>query len=155
MSRLSQVRFFQENHISSMYFLAPFIAGRSFLTSLFYEDLLPCPSIYGLLLPFQILPNPPTLIHRLQPPPLLLLLLHCFFGWMGDPAKFDVPPNAIMDLHMSNLSILVPERLCCVFYATRHQFHWGLTQKVFCWYSDLIWHIQIETHKHTQYTQGQ
>ena len=33
-----------------------------------------------------------------------------------------------MDLHISSLGTLVPEGTWCVFYATRHQVYWGLTQ---------------------------
>ena len=52
----------------------------------FYEDPLYC-SPTPL---FQILfPLPPFPCH-LQPPPPLLFLLPCFFGWMGDRTTFDV-----------------------------------------------------------------
>ena len=45
-----------------------------------------------------------------------------------------------MYLHVSSLGTLVPERLCCVFYATKLQVRWGLTHLVFRWYFGLISH---------------
>ena len=61
--------------------------------------------------------------------------------------------NDNMDLYMSSLGTLVPEGAWCVFYATRRQVYWGLTDNVvFYWYSYLISHTQTE--KHTQHTQG-
>ena len=81
----------------------------------------------------------------LQPPPPLLFLLSCFFGWMGDRPTFDVL------LHMLSLDTLVPVGPCCLFYATRHQVYRGLTHNiVFWWYSDLLSHTQ--THTNTRNT---
>ena len=61
--------------------------------------------------------------------------------------------NDNIDLHMSSLGTLVPEGHWRVFYVTRSQVYWDLTQNVaFYWYFDLISHMQ--RHKHTQHTQG-
>ena len=60
--------------------------------------------------------------------------------------------NKIMDLFMSSLGTLIPERPCYMFYAIRYQAYQGLTHVVFCWYSYLI--LQTHTHKNTQHTQG-
>ena len=82
--------------------------------------------------------------------------LSCFFGWMDDHTKFDVPfyLMIIMDLHMSSLGgTLVPQEPWYVFYAIRCQVYWGLAHVVFLlvlWFD--ITHRQI--HKHTQHTQG-
>ena len=48
---------------------------------------------------------------------------------MGDCSTFDaVLLNDIMDLHMLSLGASVPQGSGRVFYATRHQVYWGLTQ---------------------------
>ena len=52
-----------------------------------------------------------------QAPPLLLILLSCFFGWMGDRATFDVLFYLIISW-MYTCWVLGPS---CVFYATRRQ----------------------------------
>ena len=57
--------------------------------------------------------------------------------------------NHIMDLHMSSLGTIVPEGPCCVFYASRCPFYWGLTHWFFT--STLIWYY---THNDTHHTQG-
>ena len=55
--------------------------------------------------------------------------------------------NGNMDLHMSNLGTLVPERPWCVFYA-RRQVYWGLTHVFFT--GTLIgYHIHTNTETHT------
>ena len=83
---------------------------------LFYED-----SLYCLHPLFHILSTPsPTSLLSPAPPPLFFLL--------------------------SSFLALVSEGPWCVFYATRSQVYWGLTDNVvFYWYSDFISH----THKHT------
>ena len=101
---------------------------------------------------FQILfiPFPP----RLQPPPTLLFLFPCVYGWMGHRATFYASFYLIiMDLHISSLDNLVPEgdRLWCVFYATRHQVYWGLTHVIFA--STLIWyHTPTHKQRHTAHS---
>ena len=105
--------------------------------------------LYGLPF-FQILPTLP------QPLTSLLFLLPCFFGWnsmgwMSDRATFDVL-HYLMVLY--TCQTLVPERPCCVFYATRHQVYWGLTNNVV--FLLVLW--LDATHSHTkkdrQHTQG-
>ena len=55
-----------------------------------------------------------------------------------------------MDLYMSSLGTLVPERPWCVFHATRCQVYWILTHNmVFYLYSDLI---SITHNTHTTYS---
>ena len=92
MSHLSQVRFFQENHVRSMYLLAPFIAGRRFLTSLFYEDLLPPPPIYGLLLLFQFCPTLPLF------PIAFSLHPYCSFCCIASLAVWVILPHLMCHL---------------------------------------------------------
>ena len=127
------------------------IVGWGFLTPLFYEDPLYC------LWPPPFFNNFPVPLPRhLQPAPLLLFLLSCFFVWMGDRTIFDVPLNDIMDLHMSNLGTRAPERPCCVFYAIKHQVDWDLRHVVFT--GTLIWsdkpNTHTNTHTNTQLKQG-
>ena len=67
---------------------------------------------------------------------------HCSLGsfsWMGDQRKFDVLFYLII-LWIYTCRSLVPEGPWCVFYV------------VFCWYPDLISHMQTNTHT-TQCTQ--
>ena len=78
---------------------------------------------------------------------------HCSFCWPVSLAEWwshhiwcAILLNDNMDLHMSSLGTLVPERPWCVFYATRRQVYWRLTHVVFYWYSDLISHTHTNTH---------
>ena len=91
-------------------------------------------------------PPPPNSLSPPTPTPIVLSVVLFFWlnGWMGDHARFDVFIycsnlfNDNMDQQMSSFSTLVPEGPWCVFYATRHQFYWSLTDTFFYWYSDLI-----------------
>ena len=106
--------------------------------------------LYYLPLPFPNFVQPP-LLWCLQFPPPLLILLSCFFGWMGDHTTFDVL-FYLMISWMYTCRALGP---WCVFYATRCQYYWGLTHNVvFCWYSDLISHKHTHKLKDKQHTQG-
>ena len=59
--------------------------------------------------------------------------------------------NDNMDLHMSSLDTLLAEGPWCVFYATRCQVYWGLTQCGFLLVlSFYISHTHTHTHTHTQ-----
>ena len=60
--------------------------------------------------------------------------------------------NDITDLHMSSLGILVPEWPSSMFYATRRQVYWGLTQCVFLL---LLWFDFTHSQTKIQHTQGQ
>ena len=56
-----------------------------------------------------------------------------------------------MDLYMSSLGT---ERPWCVFYATRHQFYWGLRNNT-VFSGTLAWYYtHTNTQAHTQHTQG-
>ena len=124
------------------------IVGRGVLPPLFYED---SPPLYCLpTLPpfFEIFSIPRCLPCCLEPPAPLLIMLSCFFGWMGDCATFGV-------LFYLMRSWMYPCRALgpwCVFYATRCQVYWGLTHVAFCWYSDLISQTQTHTQTHTAYS---
>ena len=89
------------------------IVGRGVLTSQFYEDLPPPivpPSLFS-----SFVQSPPSMFLQHLPP--LLILLSCFFDWMGDRATFDV-------LFYSMITWMYPCRALgplYVFYATRHQ----------------------------------
>ena len=87
------------------------IVGRGDITPYFIKTLL-----YYLRLIFQILSNPLFPV-RLQPPRPLLILLSCFFGWMGDRATFDVL-FYLMIPWIYRCWVLWP---WCVFHATRLQ----------------------------------
>ena len=87
--------------------------------------------------------DPPLLTTPLPPTPPLLILLSCFFGWMGDHATFDV----LLFLMISWMYKCWASGPWCMFYAKRCQVYWGLKYDVvFCWYSDLISHTQTHTH---------
>ena len=128
------------------------IVGRGVLTPLFYED--PPNIAYPLFFKFAQLPLPCCP----QAPPPLLILLSCFFGWMGGRATFDVL-FYLMTSWMYTCRALGP---WCMFYATRRQVYWVLTcDIVFCLYSDLITHTHTHSHSHihthtqdTRHTQG-
>ena len=95
----------------------------------------------------QILSNPPLCLLpcQLQPPPSLLFLW--LTGWSRH-IWCAMLLNYMMNLHMFSLGTLAPEGPWCVFYATRQQVYWALTNNVvFCWYSNLISHTY--THKDT------
>ena len=57
--------------------------------------------------------------------------------------------NHIMDLHMSSLSIIVPEGPGCVFYATRRQVYWNLESLAHCGFLLVFWFdiTQTKTHR--------
>ena len=119
------------------------IIGRGVLTPLFYEE----PLLYCLHPLFtNFVQSPPCLLPcQLQPPPSLLFLW--LTGWSRH-IWCAILLNYMMDLHMFSLCTLAPEGPWCVFYATRHQVYWALTNNVvFCWYSNLISHTY--THKDT------
>ena len=101
-------------------------------------------------LPFQILSTSLHLPCCLQSPPPLLILLPCFFDWIGDRATFDVP-FSLMISWMYTCQALRP---WCMFYAARRQVYWGLT----CGFLLVHWfditHSQTHTCKDTQHTQG-
>ena len=78
--------------------------------------------------------------------------LSCFFGWMDDHTKFDVPFYLIiiMDLHMSSLGgTLVPEEPWRVFYAKSVKFNEAWPMWFFYWYSDLTSHTGKHTNTHS------
>ena len=62
--------------------------------------------------------------------PPLFFQLSGFFGWMGDHATFDVLFYLMLMWIYTcrHLGTLVPKGPWCVFYATRCQVYWGLTQ---------------------------
>ena len=90
-----------------------YIVGRGVLTPLFYEDP-------------PYIANPPPFSNFVQPPPPMFFLFSCLFDWMGDHATFGVL-FYLMDLHMSSLGTLVPERPWCVL--------WNKA------WNSLFWHI--------------
>ena len=109
-----------------------------------------CP-IFFATPPFKFcLPSSLHLPCCLQSPPPLLILLPCFFDWMGDRATFDVP-FSLMISWMYTCRALRP---WCMFYAARRQVYWGLT----CGFLLVHWfditHSQTHTCKDTQHTQG-
>ena len=110
------------------------IVGRGFLTSPYFMKTLPI--LPTCTLPFfRFCPTP--LPYCLQPPPSLLILWSCFFGWMGDLAAFDV----LFYLMISWMYTCWAWGPWCFFYGTRCQVYWVLTHDVlFCWYLDLITH---------------
>ena len=122
------------------------IVGRGVLTSPIYEN-----SAY-IASPLFLKFCPTPLCCRLQPPPRYSFCCLGFF-WLNGWSRHiwcAILLNDVMDLHMSSLSILVPEGHWCVFYATRRQVYWGLTHNV-VFAGTLIWY---HTHTNTQHTQG-
>lgn len=73
-----------------------------FLTPLYYED----PQLYWLPPFFKFCRFPPP---RLQPPPLLLFWLLCFFEWMGHRDSYFLLND--IDLNMLSLGTLVTQDL--------------------------------------------
>ena len=94
----------------------------------------PCPN-------FKFCWTSPLLLCHFQLP----LQLSCFFGWIGD-RDCAILLNDNMDLHMSDLGTLVPKGPWCVFYATRCQVFWALTQ---CGILLVLWFDITHTHNHT------
>ena len=82
------------------------------------------------------------LLSLLSPtPPPLLILLSCFFGWMGITPTLMID---IMNLHMSSLRSL----MCVVKFNVVWYIMWFFADT-------LIWyHTHKHTHKDTQHTQG-
>ena len=98
-----------------------YIVGRGVLTPLFCEDpLYPLCFFVGLFL--------------------------CLNRW-SCPVWCAILLNDNMDLHMLILSTLVPEGPWCVFYATRCQVYWGLTDNVF--FLLALWFDITHTNTHT------
>ena len=122
-----------------------YVVGREVLTPLFYED----PPYIAYHSPlFKFYPTL-TLPCHLQPPPPTVLSVFLFLwlnGW-SQHIWCAILLNDNMDLNMSSLGTLVPERPWCVFFATRIQVYWGLTQ---CGFLLVIW-FDI-THTNTHYT---
>ena len=84
------------------------------------------PSLLCCLLPlFQILASLSPLPTCLSPPtstPTVISVV--LFLWLNGWSHHMIN----MDLHISSLGTLVPEGPWCMFFATRHQVYWGLTQ---------------------------
>ena len=73
---------------------------------------------------FQILPTPPPTTN----PTALFVALFLWLNEWSCNIWCVASLNGL--IHMSNLGTLVPESPCCVFYATRRQVYWGLTNNV-------------------------
>ena len=126
---------------------ALYIVGRGVPTLLFYEDppTLPTPPHFS---NFVTHPSPPPLPCHLQPPPTLIFLLPCFFGWIGDHATFDV----LFYLKYGSIHVK-PWYLDVCFMQQGVKFTevWNMWVLI----GTLIWyHTHKQTHKHTQNTQG-
>ena len=113
-SNLSQKKLLKQSTLIKLIF------GRGILAPYFMNT----PVLF--ISPFSNFVQPPSpLPCHLQPPaPLLFLRLN----WWLRHIWCAVLLNDIMDLHMSSLGTLVPEGPWCVFYATKRQVYWGLTQ---------------------------
>ena len=77
--------------------------------------------------------NPPYFMKippKLPTPTALSVVLFLWLNGWSCHIWFAILLNDNMDLHMSSLGTMVPEGPWCVFYATRHQVYWGLTQGV-------------------------
>ena len=120
----------------------------------FYEDLS--------IMPIR-LPSPPISVKFCYPPPpnlhptstaLFVALFLWLYGWSRH-IWCAILLNDIMDPRISSLgTLVVPERPCCVFYATRRQLYFWQITWIFAW--TLIWY---HTHtpkqkKDTHHTQG-
>ena len=97
--------------------------------------------LYCLPLLFQFFSQPSST--SLSPPtPTSTVLSVVLFLWLNGWSRHIWCANLLndnMDLHMSNLGTLVPERPWCVFYGTKCQVCWGLTNHVGSdWYFVLI-----------------
>ena len=102
------------------------------------------PSIFQIL---STLPPPPLPCH-LQPPPPLLFLFSCFFGWVGDHATFNVLFYLMIkwiSICMSSLGTLYKKDLDVCFMQQGVSFTEVWHNVVFYWYSDLISHTQTHT----------
>ena len=99
-------------------------------------------------LPFQILSTSLHLPCCLQSPSPLLIVLPCFFDWIGDHATFDVPFSLTISW-MYTCQVLRP---WCMFYAARRQVYWGLT----CGFLQVHWfditHSQTHMQRHTAHS---
>ena len=85
------------------------------------------------------------------PPPLLLLLL-CFYGWMGDRATFDVLFCLILWIYKCRA--LVPEGTCCSFFCNKVS---SLVRLDTCGFLLVLWFdvTHTNTKKDTQHAKGQ
>ena len=97
--------------------------------------------------PFSRFCPPPT---SLSPPTLISTVLSVFIflwlsGWLHH-IWCAILLNDNMHLHKSSLGTLVPEEPWCVFYSTRHQVDWGLTQ---CGFLLVHWFDITHTQTHT------
>ena len=90
--------------------------------------------------------DPPLLTTPLPPTPPLLILLFCFFGWMGDRATID----ALLFLMISRMYKCWASGTWCMFYTKRCQVYWGLKHDV-VFAGTLIWY---HTHKQAQHNWG-
>ena len=100
--------------------------------------------------PFQVFSNPSPHTSLSPPTPTPTVLSVVLFLWLNGWSQHiwcAILLNDNMDLNMSSLGTLVPERPWCVFFATRIQVYWGLTQ---CGFLLVIW-FDI-THTNTHYT---
>ena len=115
-----------------------YIVGRGVLTPLFYKD--------PLILPTPLFSNfvPPT------PTAHSIILFLWLNGWWRH-IWCAILLNDIMDLHMRNLGILVPEGIGCFFMQQGVKFT-EVWHKILFFAGTLIW--CYTQHKHTQYTEA-
>ena len=87
-------------------------------------------------------------------PPCSFCCLISLNEWLIEPHSISyVLLYYIMDLHMSSLDRLLPQRLCSLFYGTRCHVYWVLTHDMFFWgvfYYSLISHTQMKTSTHRE-----
>ena len=120
----------------------PRVCGLPALT--INEDPLYCQAPY----PFSYSISHPTPTYPCPPIDKKKIYFHCSFCFLISLTEWMIVTHLmflleIIDLHMSSLGTLLPEKPCML-YTTRYQIYWGLTHNEgFCWYSDLISH----THK--------
>ena len=122
------------------------IVGRVFVNPLFYEDPFIAYPLFQIFSTLSLASSPPTSITT-----ALFIVLFLWLNGLSHHIWYFNLLNDIMDPPMQSRGTLVPEGTCCVFYA-KHQVYWGLTQVVFCWFSDLILHTQTHTQIHTTYS---
>ena len=83
-------------------------------------------------------------------PPCSFCCLISLNEWLIEPHSISyVLLHYIMDLHMSSLDRLLPQRPCSLFYGTRCHVYWVLTHDMFFWggfYYSLISHTQMKTY---------